>query len=176
MKSFHPLSDAIHQVGPIMFGDDWIGHLTKTDAKFLTKYGPKPYGAQVQTIEPCAPRLSRRLDRVLGRDRRMLLQRATVLDWILAAKVLTSRDTYDEPKLKAALAKAKPAAQRGGAPQTARAEVVRTMLSDIYSRRLTSDELAAMPPKVLARRYKHHLVTCVKARKMALAEAARLNL
>jgi hypothetical protein len=73
----------------VLFAKDWVGKLTDADVRMLAKHGPKPYGqaAATQSIDRCPDQFSRRLDRVIRSDVRLGVQRATVLDWLYAARV-----------------------------------------------------------------------------------------
>ena len=170
------LTEAIDRAGPRLFGkDDWIGELSTSDCDVLSKFGPKPHGQPQQTIGPCPDKWRHRLNRVMGADLRLGIQRATVLDWIFSARVLTSRNKCDRAQLDRAIAKSEPIASNRGAPKSVQLRVIHDMQADLRSGAATRELLAAMKPLAMQMRYRASRKTCLNARQAALSEAARLS-
>jgi hypothetical protein len=83
-------NDARELVGKAIYRNDWIGSLTAGETKLLYgKYGPKrhprPSGSSgyFEVIERApTPEMGRKIDAVIGRDRRKIIQETTVLEWL----------------------------------------------------------------------------------------------
>jgi hypothetical protein len=181
MNGFLDLSEAIDRAGPVLFGGDWIGSLTEADVAILKKYGPLPHGQARQSIARCPEKWSRRLDRVLGRDVRMVIQRATVLDWIFAAKVgrgglLTFELRCDPVLLDRLVARARGGRIGRGAPPLAQLRVIRAMLADLHSGATTPERLRREKELALSKLYGASRSACKKARLAALSEWRRTAL
>jgi hypothetical protein len=83
-------NDARELVGKAIYRNDWIGSLTADETDLLYgEYGPKrhprPTGSsgyfEVIARAP-TPELGRKVDAVIGRDRRKIVQETTVLEWL----------------------------------------------------------------------------------------------
>jgi hypothetical protein len=170
------LTQAIDLAGPILFGADWIDRLTVSEAELLTKFGPKPRGQPNQTISPCPRRLKDKLDRVIGRDHRLAVQRATVLDWIYAAGILIGRNYCDISAIKRGLARSRPEKSVRGAPPVVRQKLTRRMLEDIRAGSISGSSLGKLKQEALAEMYSASRKACKEARIDALAEAERQGL
>lgn len=166
------ISEAIDKAGQVLFGDDWINRLDRTDVKLLERHGPKPPGHSLQSIKRCPPHLSRRLDRVIGRDVRLGIQRATVLDWLFSARVMSSRNNCDPAKLEQVLTHIRKGSERRRRrPPVDRIAVAQKMLAEIRTGAVTIEDLDKMKQQALKDEYGKARKTCVEARKIALAEA-----
>lgn len=83
-------NDARELVGKALYGEDWIGSLTAAEIELLhgqhgPKRHPRPKGSSgyFEIIARCpSPALARKLDQAIGRDRRMIIQSTTVLEWL----------------------------------------------------------------------------------------------
>jgi hypothetical protein len=168
------LPEAIDHAGPVFFGSDWIDRLKPSDAKILAKFGPKPFGQPRQSIKPCPPASRAKLDRALGRDMRLVIQRATVLDWIFSARVMTTASHCDQATLQRALGRYRPATV--GAPPRVRYRLITQMLDDIRSGKTTAGKLEMLKEEALAEEYGASRKACKAARDDALAEARRRGL
>ena len=72
MSDMIPLDEAIEAAGLCLFGDDWIGPQPEPDKEFLKKQiAPYAEGA----IGPLDKSTAERLDRIIGRGERSVLQR-----------------------------------------------------------------------------------------------------
>jgi hypothetical protein len=167
------LTKAIDHAGPVLFGADWIDRLKPRDAEILAKFGPKPFGRPNQSIGPCPRHWQVKLDRAIGRDARLVVQRATVLDWIFSARVMTSLNHCDQAALDRVLARYRPAKAGKGAPPRVRYRLITQMLEDIRSGKRTADELNAMKEETIAEVYGASRKACKAARIDALAEEKR---
>jgi hypothetical protein len=170
------LTEAIDHAGPVLFGADWIDRLKPRDCKILAKYGPKPFGRPNQSIGPCPRQWQVKLDCAIGRDARLVVQRATVLDWIFSARVMTSLNHCDQTALDRVLARYRPAKAGKGAPPRVRYRLITQMLEDIRSGKRTADKLNAMKEEAIAEVYGASRKACKAARIDALAEARRRGL
>jgi hypothetical protein len=168
------LPEAIDHAGPVFFGADWIDRLKPNDAKILAKFGPKPFGGPRQSIKPCPPRWRTKLDHALGRDMRLVIQRATVLDWIFSAHVMTTINHCDQTALQRALGRYRPATV--GAPPRVRYRLIARMLEDIHSGKTTAVKLEMLKQEALKEAYGASRKACKAARADALAEARRRGL
>jgi hypothetical protein len=170
------LTEAIDHAGPVLFGADWIDRLKPRDAEILAKFGPKPFGRPNQSIGPCPRQWQVKLDRAMGRDARLVVQRATVLDWIFSARVMTSVNHCDQVALDRALARYRPAKAGKGAPPRVRHRLITQMLEDIHTGRRTADALDSLKEEAIAEVYGASRKACKAARMDALAEARRRGL
>jgi hypothetical protein len=98
---------AFAMVGRVLFRDDWIGELSKSDTKLLEEHGPKDILSTGDTIEiiarcPTAD-IAKRVDRALGRHYRMLAQWNTARRWLIEKGPPANFGTYDAGALKRAL-------------------------------------------------------------------------
>lgn len=83
-------NDARQLVGKALYREDWIGALTAGETELLygeqgPKRHPRPRGSSgfFEIIAPCpSPAMAQKLDAVIGRDRRMIIQLTTVLEWL----------------------------------------------------------------------------------------------
>ena len=82
-------NEAREIVGRAFYRDDWIGGLDQQDIDLLNgEFGPKrmprPNAAAgfFEVIRPCPKKLRSKLDAAIGRDRRMIVQLTTVLEWL----------------------------------------------------------------------------------------------
>jgi hypothetical protein len=82
-------NDARELVGRAFYRDDWIGGLAKEDIDLLhgdfgPKRWPRPNGEAgfFEVIPPCPKGLRDKLDAAIGRDRRMIVQLMTILEWL----------------------------------------------------------------------------------------------
>jgi hypothetical protein len=170
------LTEAIDRAGPVLFGADWIDRLKPSQAEILAKFGPKPYGRPKQSIGPCPRDLQDKLDQAIGRDVRLVVQRATVLDWIFSARVMTTLNHCDQAALDRTLARYRPAKAGKGAPPRVRYQLITRMLEDIRSGKRTADELEALKQEAMAEEYGASRRACKAARIAALDEAKRRGL
>ena len=109
----------------------------------------------------------------MGRDARLVVQRATVLDWIFSARVMTTLNHCDQVALDRALARYRPTKAGKGAPPRVRLRLITQMLVDIRSGKRTADALDALKEEALAEVYGASRKACKTARIEALAEAKR---
>ncbi len=167
------LTEAIDHAGPVLFGADWIDRLKPRDARVLAKFGPRPFGRPNQTIGPCPRQWQVKLDRAMGRDARLVVQRATVLDWIFSARVMTTLNHCDQGALDRALARYRPAKASKGAPPRVRYRLITQMLEDMRSGKRTADALEALKEEAVAEVYGASRKACKAALFDALAEARR---
>jgi hypothetical protein len=165
------IRDAIDRAGPILYKTDWIGCLDLSETNILAKYGPRPHGRPQQSIGECPERHRVALDRAIGKDFRLGVQRATVLDWIYAAGVMSSRNHCDPCALDQKLELSKTEKNPVGAPPVVRHRVIRQMLHDLQSGKLTADELRCMKQETMEQEYKASRKVCKEARIDALADA-----
>jgi hypothetical protein len=170
------LSRAIDYAGSKLYGVDWIGSLAEAEAEILARYGPQPYGKPEQSIDRCPPHVARRLDRVIGRDIRMRAQRATVVEWLLRGRVMTSREGYDRAALDRALRKSALPLPKQGRPAIERDRIMQKILAAISARSIDHAELGNLSRKELAARFGTTAKVAAAARKMALPEVLRLAL
>jgi hypothetical protein len=170
------ITEAIDHAGPVLFGADWIDRLKPQDAKILAEFGPKPFGRPKQTIGPCPRRWQAKLDSALGRDARLVVQRATVLDWIFSARVMRSTSHCDMAALDRALARYRPAKVAQGAPPRLRYRLITQMLDDIRAGKWTVEQLEKMKQEAVAEAYGASRKACNPARIAAIAEAKRRGL
>jgi hypothetical protein len=114
-------NDAREIVGKAIYRNDWIGSLTADETEVLYgKYGPKrhprPSGSsgyfEVIARAP-TPALGRKMDAVIGRDRRKIIQETTVLEWLDQAGFPALEARYPKTRLIQAVAAidASPAAE-----------------------------------------------------------------
>jgi hypothetical protein len=167
------ITQAIDRAGPVLFGTDWIGRCEAKEIRLLAKYGPKPYGKPRQSVAPCPPSFRVAVDRAIGRDQRMLVQRATVFDWIRAARVLFDLDHCDAAALDKKLVRARHQKNAVGAPAVVRQRVLRQMLDDLRSGRISAAKLQGMKQETMEKDYDASRKVCKEARDNALAEAER---
>jgi hypothetical protein len=104
----------------------------------------------------------------------MGIQRAAVLNWLLAARVMASRDYCDLAALDRALAASGRTLPAPGRPANARDRVLQKMLEELRAWRLTPAKLSKMKQETLAQDYGASRKVCEVARRMALSEAVRL--
>ncbi len=178
-----PTTEAIDKAGPVLFGDDWLGTLSKREHALLEQHGPhRGAGPNEQLIAPCPPHSRNDLDRALGRYHRAGAQRSTVLDWLFQNQVIF--DNHGElcingATLAAALA-AVPAgglmqqapdetARARGRPLDLRKELAAKMKALLDSGSVTKSEMKRWKPDWMAKHFGHARKTCVDARKLALA-------
>lgn len=170
------LTEAIDHAGPVIFGPDWIDRLKPRDAAILEKFGPKPFGQPKQSIGPCPRQWQVKLDRAIGRDVRLVVQRATVLDWIFSARVMTSPNHCDPAAIDRALSRYRPTKAGVGAPPRVRHRVITSMLHDIHTGKMTLDSLEGLKEEALADMYGASRRTCKEALIFVKAEAKRRGL
>jgi hypothetical protein len=170
------ISEAIDRAGPVLFGTDWIGCCDAKEVRLLGKYGPKPYGKPLQSIAQCPPNARVALDRAIGKDQRMLVQRATVFDWIRVARVLLDLDHCDPNTLDKKLMQARRQKNPVGAPAVVRQRVFRQMLDDLRSGRISAAKLQGLKQETMQQDYGAVRKVCREARAEALAEAERSGL
>jgi hypothetical protein len=105
-------NDARKLVGKAIYRNDWIGSLTADEGELLYgEYGPKrhprPPGSSgfFEVIEPSpTPALGRKIDAVIGRDRRMIIQETTVLEWLDRSGFPALDKRYSKTNLERAIA------------------------------------------------------------------------
>jgi hypothetical protein len=112
----------------------------------------------------------------MGRAARLVVQRATVLDWIFSARVMTSVNHCDQVALDRAIARYRPAKAGKGAPPRVRHRLITQMLEDIRTGRRTADALDALKEEAIAEVYGASRKACKAARMDVLAEARRRGL
>lgn len=169
------LSNAIDLAGPALYGADWIGKCDQKEIDILKKYGPVPYGQQTQSIAPCPAALAVALDRAIGKDRRMLLQRTTVLDWIRAARVMVDTMHCDPISLKKQLDRSRHQKNPVGAPATVRERVARQMREAVRSKQLSPERLKKLKQEALEQQFGASRKVCVAARQIVLAELSTIS-
>ena len=110
-----PHNDARELVGKAIYRNDWIGSLTADETEVLYgEYGPKrhprPPGSSgfFEVIQPCPKDLRDRLDAVIGRDRRMIVQQTTILEWLDQSGFGALKAKYLRASLEAAIANITP--------------------------------------------------------------------
>lgn len=173
------LTQVIDLAGPIIFGSDWIDHLDKEDIRLMEEFLMRPRGQPNQSIKICRQDRKRgKLDRAIGRDHRLGLQRATVLDWVYSARIMIGRNYCDVAAVKRALAEkrsmsAKPAR---GRPPDVRLILMRKMLENIRTGTISAVALEKLKDESLAAEYGASCRACKAARTHALAEARRQGL
>jgi hypothetical protein len=108
-------NDARELVGRALYRNDWIGGLTKEDIDLLNgEFGPKrlprPNGASgfFEIIKPCPNDLRRKLDAAIGRDRRMIVQLTTVLEWLDQNGFAALEKQYPRSRIELAVTKIVP--------------------------------------------------------------------
>jgi hypothetical protein len=170
------ITEAIDQAGPVLFGTDWIGQCDAKEIRLLAKYGPKPYGKPHQSIARCPDGYSVALDRAIGKDQRMLVQRATVFDWIRAARVLFDLYHCDATALDKKLTQARRQKNPVGSPAVVRQRVARQMLENLRSGKVSPVSLKEMKQEIMEQDYGASRKVCKVARIDALAEAQRQGL
>jgi hypothetical protein len=170
------ITDAIDRAGPVLFGGDWIDRLDPSEAEILSKYGPQPRGRPHQSIKPCPERFRVALDRAIGKDHRLGIQRATVLDWIYSARVMIGRNLCEAATLNRKLTSSKRTKPGRGRPAALRQRLIRQMVDDIRNGIISAAALKKLKEEALADRYRASRKACVPARTDALSEAERQNL
>jgi hypothetical protein len=106
-------NDARVLVGRAFYRDDWIGALKREEKDLLYgDFGPKrlprPDGASgfFEIIQPCPTKgLRPKLDAAIGRDRRMIVQHTTVLEWLDKNGFEVLKRQYSRSRLELAVAK-----------------------------------------------------------------------
>jgi hypothetical protein len=106
----------------------------------------------------------------------MLVQRATVLDWVRAARVMTSQFECDAGTLERKLSNIKSEKNPVGAPPVVRERIKRQMLHDLRSAKFSTAELKKIKQDALHAEYGASRKVCAEARIEALAEAERQGL
>jgi hypothetical protein len=115
-------NDAREFVGRAIYRDDWIGALEREEEELLYgEFGPKRFprhGASgfFEVIQPCPKRLRGKLDAVIGRDRRMIVQLTTVLEWLDQNGFAALEKQYLRGPLQEAVAKIKPSTSHARPP------------------------------------------------------------
>jgi hypothetical protein len=170
------ITEAIDRAGPVLFGTDWIGQCDAKEIRLLAKYGPKPYGKPHQSIGPCPDDYRVALERVIGKDQRMLVQRATIFYWIRAARVLFDLNHCDATALDKKLMQAQCQKNPVGAPAVVRQRVARQMLDNLRSGKISPASLKEMKQEIMEQDYGASRKVCKVARIDALAEAQRQGL
>jgi len=106
-------NDARELVGRAIYRDDWIGSLTAEEVELLNgEFGPKrrprPNGASgyFEIVSPCPKGLRHKLDAAIGRDRRMIVQLTTVLEWLDQNGLGALKSRYPRASLESAIATA----------------------------------------------------------------------
>lgn len=169
------LSEAITKAGPALYGPDWIGRCDEKEIAVLKKYGPIPYGQQSQSIAPCPPRIAAALDRAIGKDRRMLLQRASVLDWIRASRVMVDVWHCDPISLEKQLKRSRHQKNPVGAPPVVRERVARQMREAVQAKQLTPNQLRLMKEESMQEQFGATRRVCKEARKIVLTELGTIS-
>jgi hypothetical protein len=170
------LSEAIDRAGLVLFGTDWIGQCDAKEIRLLAKYGPKPYGKPQQSIAPCPDPYRVALDRAIGRDQRMLVQRATVFDWIRAARVLLDLNYYcDATALDKKLMQARHQKNPVGAPAVVRERVARQMREALRAGGLSVAQFEKLKQEAMQQQFGAGRKACVAARKDILAELGTIS-
>jgi hypothetical protein len=105
-------NDAREFVGKAIYREDWIGSLSADEAKLLygehgPKRHPRPPGSsgyfEVIARAP-TPELARKIDAVMGRDRRKIIQETTVLEWLDRSGFPALEPRYRKSNLERAIA------------------------------------------------------------------------
>jgi hypothetical protein len=169
------LSQAIDKAGPELYGPDWIGQCDQKEIDVLKKHGPAPYGQQSQSIAPCPPRIATALDRAIGKDRRMLLQRVTVLDWIRAARVMVDAAHCDPISLERQLKRSRLQKSPVGAPPVVRERVARQMRQALQSGQLSLNGLRGLKEEAMQEQFRASRRVCKEAKKVVLAELGTIS-
>jgi hypothetical protein len=169
------ITEAIDQAGPVLFGTDWIGQCDAKEIRLLAKYGPKPYGKPHQSIARCPDGYSVALDRAIGKDQRMLVQRATVFDWIRAARVLLDLNYCDATALDKKLMQARHQKNPVGAPAVVRERVARQMREALRAGGLSIAQFEKLKHEAMQQQFGASRKACVAARKAVLAEFGTIS-
>lgn len=101
-------NDARELIGRAIYRDDWIESLTAEEVEILNKYGPRrrprPSGASgyFEIIAPCPKGFRNKLNAAIGRDRRMIVQLTTVLEWLEENSFGAVKDKYSRKSIESA--------------------------------------------------------------------------
>jgi hypothetical protein len=161
-----------------LFGDDWIGELSKSELDLLSG----PYGPQRKTLanrrsikilSPCQPNLRAKLDTAIGRAERAYLQEATVIDVLHDNGFPDDAKAFDAGRLQEFLAREKrPDAEtykRGpGKPRDLIEGVKLKMESDLRG----GTDLESIKQEALGVKYDVSRNTAVQARREVLEKLA----
>jgi hypothetical protein len=169
MRPTISLNEMRERVAELIFGDDWIRTLSDEEYELLNKYRFEPRfvdrtdGSSVQLyhVKPYARRLASKIDRARGRAFRLDAQWATIDTWLqdhhlpVDPRRAADRKSFNSIVRAAARnAKSAPIEQRRPGPKPkVLPRVVAKMEHDISNKRLSPDDLAAMPDKELEDNY-----------------------
>ncbi|MGX4772018.1 hypothetical protein ACWAUC_19785 [Bradyrhizobium guangdongense] len=164
--------------GRALFGDDWIGKLTKRELDLLSgPYGPQrktlSNGRSITIVSPCPPNLRHKLDAAIGRAERAYLQEATVIDLLhdngfsdLGSKF--DKNLFDQ--FLETICRPKAEAARGaGKPRDLIEGIKIRMASDMRD----GIDIKTMKQKELVAKYGGSRGTAAKARQEVLEKYAR---
>jgi hypothetical protein len=166
-------------VGQKIFGVGWVGSLSDADYRLFNEHAPtrRPRGGvDVAHLNPTPPKLTAKLDRVLGKRIRQDAQYATVDSWIedhglpLDGKMPIERKAFQKICRDNFSSKPAPTAGKRGPKATQRPRVVAEMIGHLRSRALTELQLRDLPNKEMEARYSAGRETCNLARKQVLLD------
>jgi hypothetical protein len=172
-------SQARARTGQALFGDDWIGELSKSDLKLLSgPYGPQrknlANGRAISIVTVCPAKLRGKLERAIGRAERAYLQEATVIDLLHDHGFSDTEKAFKAGQLETFLSKIRgPRAEARkrtvGKPRDKIEAVKLRMASDIRG----ALDIESLKGKELADKYGVSRGTAVAARKEVLEKLAR---
>jgi hypothetical protein len=174
------LNEMRERVGPVLFGEDWIGEATDGDWKLITgdygiKQGDRHTADGIRkkpTIKPCPKTLAPKLERALGRHARADAQYSAVDSWLEDLGFLW---TADRKLFNKALNKEKTDAQAAppqknqpGPKPKVLPRIMAAMTTDLNDKKLSRDQFEKMPDKELEFRYEARRQSVREARKRVL--------
>jgi hypothetical protein len=182
MTKIISLNEMRERVGPVLFGEDWIGEATDGDWKLITgDYGIKQGDRRtadgirkIPTIKPCPKTLAPKLERALGRHARADAQYSAVDSWLedhlgflsTADRKLFNKALNKERRDVQAAPSQKP--QPGPKPKVL-PRIMAAMTTDLNDKNLSRDQLEKMPDKELEFRYQARRQSAREARKRVLS-------
>ncbi len=172
-------AEARRLVGKAMYGDDYIGELSKKDLQLLSgPHGPRrktlSNGRAINIISPCPAYLRKKLDVAIGRAERAFVQYTTAIDFLHDNGFRDVSEAYDCQRftkfLESIGRRQQEASTRPvGKPPDLIESVKQKMSSDIRG----GIDIESMKGKALAAKYGVSRGTAVKARREVLERLAR---
>jgi hypothetical protein len=172
-------AEAQRLVGKALYGDDWIGELSKKELDLLSgPYGPQrkrlSNGRAINIILRCPPHLRDKLDLAWGRAEHAYLQTATAIDVLHDHGFKYGDKVFDLGRIEKLLAKiSQPDAESKrrsvGKPPDKIEGVKMRMASDMRG----GIDLDAMKQEALAAKYGVSRGTAVKAKQEVLEKQQR---
>jgi hypothetical protein len=171
MRPTISLNEMRERVAELIFGDDWIRTLTDEEYELLNKYRFEPRfvdradGSSVQLyhVKPYPRHLAAKIDRARGRAFRLDAQWVTIDTWLWDHHLPVDPRRGAERKRFNAIVRAearnaksapKIEQRRPGPKAKVLPRVMAEMERDISNKRLSPDDLAAMPDKELETNYR----------------------